>query len=178
MQDKSFAVEVPPGVDEGSTLRLTARGASGGAGGQSGDLYVHLGNSVRPICLDLRQEVRVDVAVQRARIRAGVADRGHHHDQTECLGLLPEEGGEKSAPKKIPETDAIFDYVRQINHAADTTDGILRVSMDAKATIKVGPFARGGKARAYTAAADHDFQPLATVTPVGIFLPTLEELFV
>ena len=50
--------------------------------------------------------------------------------------------------------------------------------MDAKATVKVGPFARGGKTRAHVAAADHDFQPLATVTPVGIFLPTLEELFV
>jgi molecular chaperone DnaJ len=46
MQDKSLAVEVPAGVDEGSTLRLTARGASGGTGGQSGDLYVHL--RVRP----------------------------------------------------------------------------------------------------------------------------------
>ena len=46
--------------------------------------------------------------------------------------------------------------------------------MDANATV--GPFARGGKARAYVAAADHDFQPVATVTPVGIFLPTGEEL--
>jgi transposase len=68
--------------------------------------------------------------------------------------------------------------MRQSNHAADTTDGLLRISMDAKATVKVGPFARGGKARAYVAAADHDFAPEATVTPVGIFLPTLEELFV
>jgi hypothetical protein len=50
--------------------------------------------------------------------------------------------------------------------------------MDAKATVKVGPFARGGKARVYVAAADHDFHPVATVTPVGIFLPTLEELFI
>ena len=68
--------------------------------------------------------------------------------------------------------------MRQINRAAETADGVLRISMDAKATVKVGPFARGGKARAYVAAADHDFHPLATVTPVGIFLPTLEELFV
>ena len=66
----------------------------------------------------------------------------------------------------------------QINQAADTADHVLRISMDAKATVKVGPFARGGKTRAHVAAADHDFQPLATVTPVGIFLPTLEELFV
>ena len=49
--------------------------------------------------------------------------------------------------------------------------------MDAKATVKVGPFSRGGKNRGPTAAADHDFQPAATVTPVGIFLPASDELF-
>ena len=32
----------PPGVDEGSTLRLPGRGAGGRRGGPSGDLYVHL----------------------------------------------------------------------------------------------------------------------------------------
>src|SRR5262245_19617674 len=50
--------------------------------------------------------------------------------------------------------------------------------MDAKATVKVGPFARGGKSRALVAAVDHDFQPTATLTPVGIFLLTLDALFV
>ena len=50
--------------------------------------------------------------------------------------------------------------------------------MDAKATVKVGPFARGGKSRVPTQAADHDFEPLAKVTPVGIFLPTYDELFI
>jgi transposase len=50
--------------------------------------------------------------------------------------------------------------------------------MDAKATVKVGPFARGGKSRALVAAVDHDFQPTATLTPVGIFLPAFDELFV
>jgi hypothetical protein len=49
--------------------------------------------------------------------------------------------------------------------------------MDTKATVKVGPFARGGKSRIATAAADHDFQPLATVAPVGIFLPATDELW-
>ena len=68
--------------------------------------------------------------------------------------------------------------MRQINHSADTADGVLRIAMDAKATVQVGPFARGGKTRAYVAAADHAFQPLAAVTPVGLFLPTLEELFI
>ncbi len=49
--------------------------------------------------------------------------------------------------------------------------------MDAKATVKVGPFARGGKSRVATKAADHDFQPAAMVTPVGIFLPASDEFF-
>jgi len=49
--------------------------------------------------------------------------------------------------------------------------------MDAKATVKVGPLARGGKNRVPTVAADHDLPPDATVTPVGISLPALEELF-
>ena len=56
-------------------------------------------------------------------------------------------------------------------------DTVLRLSMDAKATVKVGPFARGGKSRVPTVAADHDFHPEATMTPVGIFLPALDELF-
>lgn len=49
--------------------------------------------------------------------------------------------------------------------------------MDAKARVKVGPFARGGQSRVPTVAADHDFHPEATVTPVGIALPALDELF-
>jgi transposase len=49
--------------------------------------------------------------------------------------------------------------------------------MDAKASVKVGPFARGGKSRVPTAAADHDFEALGSVTPVGIMLPASDELF-
>jgi Rhodopirellula transposase DDE domain len=49
--------------------------------------------------------------------------------------------------------------------------------MDTKATVKVGPFARGGKSRVPTQAADHDFEPVATLSPVGIFLPATDELF-
>ena len=61
--------------------------------------------------------------------------------------------------------------MKQINEQADADEHVLRISMDAKATVKVGPFARGGKSRVPTKAADHDFGPVATVTPVGIFLP-------
>ncbi len=64
-----------------------------------------------------------------------------------------------------------------VNRAADATPDTLRVSIDAKATVKIGPFSRKGKSRVPLAAADHDFQPAATVTPVGLLLPELDELF-
>jgi hypothetical protein len=53
---------------------------------------------------------------------------------------------------------------------------MLRLSMDAKATVKVGEFSRHGASRVATQALDHDFQPEAQVTPVGIFLPQHDDL--
>ena len=44
--DTNYQVDVPAGVVDGSTLRLTRRGAAGPRGGGPGDLYVHL--RVRP----------------------------------------------------------------------------------------------------------------------------------
>ncbi len=46
VEDRTFQVDVPAGVDSGSTLRLSGRGAVGPRGGGAGDLYVHL--RVRP----------------------------------------------------------------------------------------------------------------------------------
>lgn len=40
--EKTYQVDVPAGVDTGSTLRLTGRGATGPRGGAVGDLYVHV----------------------------------------------------------------------------------------------------------------------------------------
>lgn len=40
--EKTYTVDIPAGVDTGSTLRLTGRGAVGPRGGGAGDLYVHL----------------------------------------------------------------------------------------------------------------------------------------
>jgi molecular chaperone DnaJ len=42
MQESTFTVEVPAGVEGGSTLRLADRGAAGQRGGPSGSLFVHL----------------------------------------------------------------------------------------------------------------------------------------
>ena len=65
----------------------------------------------------------------------------------------------------------------QVNQAADAAPDVLRISMDAKASVNIGPFSRGGKRRVTVKAADHDFEAKAKVTPVGIFLPATDELF-
>jgi hypothetical protein len=73
--------------------------------------------------------------------------------------------------KKIPETNAIFDEVHRVNHMADQDKGVLRISLDTKATVKVGRFSRGGYNRQGDNACDHDFQSGTTLTPFGILLP-------
>jgi len=42
IEEVAYTVDVPAGVDSGSTLRLTGRGAAGPRGGAVGDLYVHI----------------------------------------------------------------------------------------------------------------------------------------
>jgi molecular chaperone DnaJ len=46
VENVTLTIDVPAGVDSGSTLRLSGRGAVGPRGGSKGDLYVHL--KVRP----------------------------------------------------------------------------------------------------------------------------------
>ena len=46
IEEPTFSIDVPAGVDSGSTLRLSGKGAVGPRGGSAGDLYVHL--KVRP----------------------------------------------------------------------------------------------------------------------------------
>jgi transposase len=80
------------------------------------------------------------------------------------------------SPKKIEQTDAIFERLSAVNPQADEAPGSLRLSLDAKATVNVGPFSRRGRSRTGTKAADHDFEPVAKLTPFGIFLPEHDDL--
>lgn len=41
-EERTYTVDIPAGVDQGNTLRLTGRGAAGPRGGRAGDLYVHV----------------------------------------------------------------------------------------------------------------------------------------
>ena len=83
----------------------------------------------------------------------------------------------KAAPKKIPETDAIFDRLAQVNAEADANEQVLRLSLDAKASVLIGDYSRRGRSRLIVKAADHDFHPEDKLTPFGIFLPQYHELY-
>lgn len=86
---------------------------------------------------------------------------------------------QKTQPlKKIPETDAIFDTLRRLNQAADEDPGCLRLSIDAKATVNIGPFARGGKSRQSQRAVDHDFDPASQYIPYGMVIPKTNESWI
>ena len=79
-------------------------------------------------------------------------------------------------PKRVEQTDAIFEQLSEVNPQADKAPDTLRLSLDAKATVNVGPFSRKGRSRTKTKAADHDFKPETTLTPFGIFAPEHDDL--
>jgi len=66
LEERSYTVEVPAGVDDGATLRLTGRGSSGPRGGAPGDLYLHLRVKPHPLLerdgFDLHETVHVSMA--------------------------------------------------------------------------------------------------------------------
>ncbi len=86
---------------------------------------------------------------------------------------------QKTKPlKKVPETDAIFNRIKPFNKAADEDSGCLRISIDAKASVHVGAFSRGGKSRQAQSALDHDFKPDSKYTPYGLSIPQTNESWI
>jgi Rhodopirellula transposase DDE domain len=66
--------------------------------------------------------------------------------------------------------------LNQVHRDAARSTDTLRLSLDAKAPVLIGPFSRGGKSRLGTAGTDHDFKPWGRLTPFGLFLPEPKEL--
>ena len=69
--EKTYEVDIPPGVDDGTQLRLPGRGAAGPRGGPHGDLYLHV--RVRPHERFVRegQNIVADVHVSMAQAALG-----------------------------------------------------------------------------------------------------------
>lgn len=80
------------------------------------------------------------------------------------------------AQKKIKQTDAIFNKLKAVNRSADESETALRLSLDAKATVKIRESSRGGKNRLVCKGADHDFRHDGILNPFGILLPQWDDL--
>lgn len=93
------------------------------------------------------------------------------------MGYKPQKVAKSKPEKKIPETDDIFDQIHKVNREADDTEGIIRASIDTKASIKIGPFSRGGYNRCGLEASDHDFAPITIMKLFGIYLTGYDDLF-
>ncbi len=87
--DKSYQVDVPAGVDTGSTLRLTGRGAAGPRGGRNGDLYVHLRVAPHDRYVREGNDLVTDVGVSIAQAALGTSLKLETLDGEEDLVVAP-----------------------------------------------------------------------------------------
>jgi molecular chaperone DnaJ len=71
MDERAYTVEVPAGVDDGSTLRLTGRGAAGPRRGPPGDLYLHLRVRAHPTLSRDGQDLRTTLQATMAQAALG-----------------------------------------------------------------------------------------------------------
>jgi hypothetical protein len=79
--------------------------------------------------------------------------------------------------KKIPETDAIFGNVKEKDEA-NRELGATRISVDCKATVKLGELSRGAMTRGDNRACDHDMDCAGKHTPCGILEQDSGELHI
>ncbi len=121
-------------------------------------------------------EVRRQLISQKQYTDASLPSEQTIRRRLNQLGYYPARIAKTKPLKTIPETNAIMKQVSEINQQADESETTLRISLDAKARVKLGEFERGGKTRVKTWANDHDFGEDSLV-PFGILLPVLAELF-
>jgi hypothetical protein len=132
-----------------------------------------------------RLYIRLSAAEVRKQL---IAQKGYSEEELPCedtirtklnkLGYYPKKVRKSQPLKKIPETDAIFERLKQVNAETDAGETALRLSVDAKGTVLLALLSRGGFNRLEVKALDHDFRPAEKVTPVGVFLPWYNELYI
>jgi transposase/IS1 family transposase len=77
--------------------------------------------------------------------------------------------------KKIEQTDAIFNKLKETHEEAKEQSNVVRISIDTKDRVKIGDFSRGGLSRIEVKADDHDFSKVF-VTPFGILDVTADQV--
>jgi molecular chaperone DnaJ len=71
-RERSIAVQIPAGVEDGTRIRLSGEGEAGGQGAQNGDLYVHV--SIRPHEFFQRDQASVMMRVPLRMTQAALGD--------------------------------------------------------------------------------------------------------
>ncbi len=89
MRDSTLTVEVPAGVDDGSTLRLADRGGAGQRGGPSGSLFVHLAVAPDPASRDGGTIVHTSVPVGLAQAALGTEATVESLDGPQSVTVAP-----------------------------------------------------------------------------------------
>ncbi|HHP7244065.1 MAG TPA: ISAzo13-like element transposase-related protein [Elainellaceae cyanobacterium] len=74
---------------------------------------------------------------------------------------------QSQTPKKLPETDLIFENLQAKDQQAIAQNAV-RLSLDCKATVSLGDYSRGGKTRGDTQACDHDMGSKDKCIPCGV----------
>jgi hypothetical protein len=138
-----------------------------------------------PTFKTIRLYIRLSAAEVRKQL---IEQKGYSDEELPCeetirtklnkLGYYPKKVRKSQPLKKIPETDAIFEQLKKTNAETDADETALRLSVDAKGTILLALLSRGGFNRLEVKALDHDFRPDEKVTPVGVFLPRYNELYI
>jgi hypothetical protein len=116
-------------------------------------------------------------AVRQALIdKKGWCDEELPHENTigvilNRLGYRLRRVQKRNPIKRVKETDAIFENVKKENEKSDQRADSLRIPIDAKARVNIGPFSRRGQARGSKApdAIDHDFPPKQKLIPFWYF---------
>jgi len=132
-----------------------------------------------------RLYIRLSAAEVRKQL---IKQKGYSDEELPCedtirtklneLGYHPKKVKKSQPLKKIAETDAIFEQLKQVNVETDADETALWLSVDAKGTVLLALLSRGGFNRLEVKALDHDFRPDEKVTPVGVFLPQYNELYI
>ena len=149
--------ELDSGVD--IVDRVSQRGRK-----KAEEIHPHLLRDIRAIADPNSQtdpsfrSTRLYVRITASEVHRRLKDRfGYDAERMPCvrtvnsklnfLKLHPRKVAKSKPLKKIKETDAIFEMVHEINALADSDPRQLRISMDTKATVKIGEFSRAGYRR-------------------------------
>ncbi len=89
LESRSFSVDVPAGVDHGSTLRLSGRGPAGLRGGPPGDLYVHLSVQAHERFIRAGSDLEAALNVSMAQAALGTTVIFETLDGDESLTIAP-----------------------------------------------------------------------------------------